>query len=82
MPDIQYKNINFPLTSELSVEEDCLFTAIDNEFSKEDIFIEIKDGNMVVHLNKIDLEKLQNVIINSNVNSSSIFMRCWMRLKG
>ena len=73
MADIKYKQMEFSIERGLTLEEYNLLQKINNQFTKDDIYIEHTDNNILVYLNKIDLEKFESLIESEKPAGESIF---------
>lgn len=82
MEDIKYKKMEFYITDGLTFEEYNLLQRINEQFTKDDIYIEYLDNKLIVNLNKLDLEKFESLIKTSNVTDKSIFFTILEDIKG
>ena len=73
MADIKYKQMEFSIERGLTLEEYNLLQKINNQFTKDDIYIEHTDNNILVYLNKIDLEKFESLIKSEKPAGENIF---------
>ncbi|QIB27481.1 DNA-methyltransferase [Caloranaerobacter azorensis] len=73
MKKVKYKDIEFPINKGLTFEEYNLLQKIDEQFSKDDLYIEYSNNNLIVHLNKLNLDKFEKLIKSVDITNKSIF---------
>ncbi|TYP48146.1 DNA-methyltransferase [Thermosediminibacter litoriperuensis] len=82
MNDIKYKDMEFHIDEGLTLEEYNLLQKINEQFTNDDIYIEYLHDKLIVHLNKLDLEKLESLIRSINIPNDSIFYNILKKIKG
>lgn len=76
----KYKILEVKLDKDLSNSESELIDDINKVFSKKDFYLTVESDKLIIYLNRLDLEKLRNMIADYNLNTASAVYKAYEKI--